>query len=136
VSKPSVDQPYTGASNRVLAVAPEPRSSMRLRAWTSPVPGAFPTDGRIARRAPVTRRNRRPALCRPAQLSPGGVLLGSQSLKCVRFNFCLTTANVAATSTASVTLPADTDDDACEKPAARATTDRAGDGPLAMAFWT
>ena len=74
------------------------------------------------------------ALRTAAQLSPGGVLLGSQSLKCVRFNLCLTTANVAATSTASVALLADADDDACETLAASATADGAVDGPLAMTF--
>ena len=59
-----------------------------------------------------------------AQLSSGSVevLPSSQSLKRVRFNFCFTTANVAAASTASMALPADTDDDACEALAASATT--------------
>ena len=57
------------------------------------------------------------------QLSSGsvGVLLSSQSLKGVRFNFCFTAANVAAASTASMALPADTDDDACEALAASTT---------------
>ena len=60
----------------------------------------------------------------PAQLTSGsvGVLLSSQSLKCVRFNFCFTAANVTAASTAPMALPADTDDDACEALAASATT--------------
>jgi hypothetical protein len=50
------------------------------------------------------------------------VLLSSQSLKGVGFNFCFTAANVAAASTASMALPADTDDDASEALAASATT--------------
>ena len=57
-----------------------------------------------------------------------------KSSKCVRFDFRCTAADVAATLTASVTLLADADDDTLEGPAARATTGRAGDGPLAMTF--
>jgi hypothetical protein len=64
------------------------------------------------------------------------ILLGNQSLKCFRFNFCRAAANVAATSGGSVALLADTDDDACEGPAARATTDGTCNCPLAMAFGT
>ena len=52
-----------------------------------------------------------------ADLSPGGVLLGSPSLKCVGFNFCCTATDITATLTASMTLPADADDNACEGPA-------------------
>jgi hypothetical protein len=66
----------------------------------------------------------------------GGVLLGSQSLKCVGFNFCCTAADIAATLAASVALPADADDGACEGPAARATTGRTYNSRLAMAFRT
>jgi hypothetical protein len=53
-----------------------------------------------------------------ADLSPGGVLLGGPSLKCVGVNFSSTAANVTATLAASMTLPADADDNACEAPAA------------------
>ena len=53
-----------------------------------------------------------------SQLSAGGVLLGGQSLKCVGFNFCCTAADITATLAASMALPADADDDACEGPAA------------------
>jgi hypothetical protein len=52
------------------------------------------------------------------------MLLDSQSLKRFRFNFCRAATNVAATSGGSVALLADTDDDACESPTARAITDR------------
>jgi hypothetical protein len=58
----------------------------------------------------------------PAQLSSAGELLGSQSLQCVRFNFCCTATDVAATLAASMALRADTDDYACEALAASATT--------------
>ena len=64
------------------------------------------------------------------------VLLTSQSSECVRFNFCCTAANIAATSAASMALRADTDDDPRNASAARATTDGADDCPLAMAFRT
>jgi hypothetical protein len=37
---------------------------------------------------------------------------------------------------ASMALPADTDDDACEAPPAKAITARARNSPLAMAFRT
>jgi hypothetical protein len=50
------------------------------------------------------------------------VLLGSQSLKCVGFNFCCTAANVAATLAASMALPTDTDNDPGDAPAARAAS--------------
>ena len=53
-----------------------------------------------------------------ADLSPGGVLLGSQPLKRVGFNFCRTAADITATLAASVTLPTNSDDDACKGPAA------------------
>ena len=53
-----------------------------------------------------------------------------------RFDFCFAAANVAAKLTASVALPADTDNDPGEATAARAITDRARNGPLAMAFRT
>jgi hypothetical protein len=71
-----------------------------------------------------------------ADLSPGGVLLGGPSLKCVGVNFCCTAADITATLAASMTLPADADDNACEGPAAQATTDRTCNRPLAMAFRT
>ena len=53
-----------------------------------------------------------------ADLSPGGVLLGGPSLKCVGVNFCCTAADITATLAASMTLPADADDNACKGPAA------------------
>ena len=49
--------------------------------------------------------------------SPGGVLLGGPSLKCVGVHFSCTAADVTATLAASMTLPADADDNACEVPA-------------------
>ena len=49
-----------------------------------------------------------------AARSPGGVLLGSPSLKCVGVNFCRTAADITATLAASMTLPADADDNAGE----------------------
>ena len=52
------------------------------------------------------------------ELSPVGALLGGQSLKCVGVNFSCTAADVTATLAASMTLPADADDNACEAPAA------------------
>jgi hypothetical protein len=61
----------------------------RLLAEMPPAPG--PTWKAIALRG-------------PAQLSAGGVLLGSQSLKCVGFNFCCTAANITATLAASMAL--------------------------------
>jgi hypothetical protein len=64
------------------------------------------------------------------------MLIGSQSLKRFRFNFCRAAANVAATTGGSVALLADTDDDACESLTARATTDGTHNCPLAMAFGT
>jgi hypothetical protein len=72
----------------------------------------------------------------PAQLSPGEMLLASQSLKRFRLNSYRTATNVAATSSGSVALLADPDDDACENPTARAATDRTRTCPLAMAFGT
>jgi len=71
-----------------------------------------------------------------ADFSSGGVLLSSPSLECLGLNFCCTAANVATTLAASMALAADTDDYACEALAASATTDGAGDCPLAMAFGT
>jgi hypothetical protein len=73
--------------------------------------------------------HRRPALRRRPQLSPGGVPL--KSSKCVGFDFRCTAADIAATSTASVTLLADTDDDACEEPAAKSHYRRG----QAMVLW-
>ena len=49
-----------------------------------------------------------------SDLSPGGVLLGGPSLKCVGVNFSCTAADITATLAASVTLPADADDNAGE----------------------
>ena len=47
------------------------------------------------------------------------LLVGCQSLKCIGVNFCCTAANITATLAASMALPADTDDDTCEGPAAK-----------------
>jgi hypothetical protein len=71
-----------------------------------------------------------------ADLSPGGMLLGGPSLKCVGVNFCCTAADITATLAAAMALPANSDDGACVGPAAYATTDRTGNCPLAMAFRT
>jgi hypothetical protein len=49
-----------------------------------------------------------------SDLSPGGVLLGGPSLKCVGVNFSCTAADITATLAASMTLPADADDNAGE----------------------
>ena len=74
---------------------------------------------------PASRRNRRPALAGLAQLSSSKVLLGSHSLKCIGFDFRGTTAYITATLAAFVASLADSDDDACESPVARAATGRA-----------
>jgi hypothetical protein len=71
-----------------------------------------------------------------ADLSPGGMLLGGPSLKCVRINFSCTAADITATLATAMALPADADDNAGEGLAAYATTDRTGNCPLAMAFRT
>jgi hypothetical protein len=53
-----------------------------------------------------------------ADLSPGGMLLGGPSSKCVGVNFSCTAADITSALAASMTLPADADDNACKGPAA------------------
>jgi hypothetical protein len=51
------------------------------------------------------------------------LLLSGPSLQCLGFNFCCTAADITATLAASMALPAYTDDDARERPPARAIAD-------------